>query len=496
MDQYQNMKFQDDEIEINLLDLLHYILRRWRSVLVCAVLLCVLLGGFKVVKGIGTLGSADLKENQENYESQLEGYTTSKEHLENQIKALTQSIQNKEDYYDRSMLMKLDPKTAYRGTVTFVVAGAGEKPATETNQDLNLAIDRKLNSVLGSYAALVQNGTILRDAQKALPSELDQKYLAELMYIQMDYQSKLLRITVLGEDEQQVQSISDAIVQGLQNASEQMTASVAAHRLELLSSYVGNDAEASIPIGMIPEDGAISSDVSCQTSIEELQKNYINTITDMQDLLLECNNQLSELKEPTAPEANTRASVMKEGVKYGVIGFIVGALFVGFAYALQYLACGKLMNSDELNDRYGILILGDYYAPMHAQPNRIDCWIDRMHGITEKKQSLESVYALSASNMKAQVSAEKNPKLLLLGNAKAQNFETAANALTEKLSTSGIDLIVAGNINESASAIEKLQDAEQVVLIEQRGASRQQAIEKELLTLRKLGKKIVGAIVL
>lgn len=61
---------------------------------------------------------------------------------------------------------------------------------------------------------------------------------------------------------------------------------------------------------------------------------------------------------------------------------------------------------------------------------------------------------------------------------------------------SGIDLIVAGNINESASAIEKLQDAEQVVLIEQRGASRQQAIEKELLTLRKLGKKIVGAIVL
>lgn len=496
MDQYQNMKFQDDEIEINLLDLLHYILRRWRSVLVCAVLLCVLLSGFKVVKGIGTLGSADLKEDQKNYESQLEGYTISKEHLENQIKALTQSIQNKEDYYDHSVLMKLDPKTAYRGTVTFVVADAGETPAAETNQDLNLAIDRKLNSALGSYAALIQNGTILRDVQNTLPSELDQKYLAELIYTQMDYQSKLLRITVLGEDEQPVQSISDAIVQGLQNASEQMTASVAAHRLELVSSYVGNDAETSIPIGIIPEAGAITSDASCQTSIEELQKNYINTITDMQDLLLECNNQLSELKEPTAPEANTRTSVMKEGVKYGVIGFIVGAIFVGFAYALQYLACGKLMNSDELNDRYGILILGDYYAPMHAQPNRIDRWIDRMHGITEKKQSLESVYVLSASNMKAQLSAEKNPKLLLLGNAKAQDFEAAANALTEKLSTSGIDLIVAGNINESASAIEKLQEAEQVVLIEQRGASRQQAIEKELLTLRKLGKKIVGAIVL
>ncbi len=496
MDQYQNMKFQDDEIEINLLDLLHYILRRWRSVLVCAVLLCVLLGGFKVVKGISTLGSTDLKEDQKTYESQMEGYTLSKEQLENQIKELTQSIQNKADYYKHSVLMKLDPKTAYRGTLTFVVADAGEAPAAEANKDLNLAIDRKLNSVLGSYAALIQNGTILQDVQNESSAKLDQKYLAELMYTQIDYQSKLLHITVLGEDEPQVQSISEAIVQGLQTASVQMNASVAAHRLELLSSYVGNDAETSIPIGMIPEDGAITSGASYQTSIEALQKSYTDAITDMQNQLLDCNNQLSELEEPTAPEGNTRTSVMKEGVKYGVIGFIVGAILMGFAYALQYLACGKLMNSEELTDRYGILLLGDYYAPMHAQPNRIDRWIDRLHGITEKKQSLESVYALSASNMKAQVSAEKNPKLLLLGNAKTQDFEAAANALTEKLSTSGIDLIVAGNINESASAIEKLQEAEQVVLIEQRGASRQQAIEKELRILRKLGKKIVGAIVL
>ena len=497
MDQYQSVNFQDnDESEISLLDLLYHILRRWRSILLFAVLFCVLLGGFQLVKGVRTLGSADSKEEQNNYESQLEGYTISKEHLENQVKELTEAMEDKEDYYDHSVLMKLDPKKAYKGTVTFVVTDAGEMPSAEANRDLSLAIDRKMNSVLGSYVALIHNGTILRDVQNGLSSKLDQKYLAELIYTQVDYQSKLLHITVVGDDKQQVQSISDAIIQGLQNASVQMNASVAAHRLELLSSYVGNDAETSIPIGMIPEDGAITSGASYQTSIEALQKSYTDAITDMQNQLLDCNNQLSELEEPTAPEGNTRTSVMKEGVKYGVIGFIVGAIFMGFAYALQYLACGKLMNSEELTDRYGILLLGDYYAPMHAQPNRIDRWIDRLHGITEKKQSLESVYALSASNMKAQVSAEKNTKLLLLGNAKTQDFEAAANALTEKLSTSGIDLIVAGNINESASAIEKLQEAEQVVLIEQRGASRQQAIEKELRTLRKLGKKIVGAIVL
>ena len=497
MDQYQNVNFQDDdESEISLLDLLYHILRRWRSIVLFAVLFCVLLGGFKLAKGIRALGSTDLKDEQKNYESQLKGYTISKEHLENQIKELTESIQDKEDYYDHSVLMKLDPKKSYKGTVTFVVTDAGEVPAAEENRDLSLAIDRKMNSVLGSYVALIQNGTILRDVQNELTSKIDQKYLAELIYTQVDYQSKLLHITVVGADKQQVQSISDAIVQGLQNASVQMNASVAAHRLELLTSYVGNDADTSIPVGMIPEAGANTSDASYQTSIEGIQKSYTNSITDMQNQLLDCNNQLSELEEPEPPVGASRGSVLKEGIKYGIIGFIVGAFVLAFVYALQYLLCGKLMDSDELNDRYGVLLLGDYHAPLHAHPNGIDRWIDRMNGITEEKRSVESVYALSAANIVAQVGAEKNPKILLMGNAKSEDFDAAAIALSEKLRSSGIDVIAAGNVNESAPAIEKLQQAEQVVLIEQRGASRQQDIQKEILTLRKLEKKIVGAIIL
>ena len=450
----------------------------------------------RTARGILTLGSADAKEEQKNYESQLEGYTISKEHLENQVKELTEAIQDKEDYYDHSVLMKLDPKQAYKGTVTFVVTDAGEVPSAEASRDLSLAIDRKMNSVLGSYVALIQNGTILRDVQNGLSSKLDQKYLAELIYTQVDYQSKLLHITIVGDDKQQVQSISDAIIQGLQNASVQMNASVAAHRLELLSSYVGNDADTSIPIGMIPEAGANTSDASYQTSIEELQKNYTSSITDMQNQLLDCNNQLSELEEPEPPVGASRTSVLKEGTKYGIIGFIAGAFVLAFVYALQYLLCGKLMDSDELNDRYGILLLGDYYAPLHAHTNRIDRWIDRMSGITEDKRSVERVYALSAANIMAQVDVEKNSKLLLMGNAKSEDFDAAATVLSEKLCSSGIDVIAAGNVNESASAIEKLQQADRVVLIEQRGASRQQDIQKELLILRRLEKKIIGAIVL
>ena len=60
----------------------------------------------------------------------------------------------------------------------------------------------------------------------------------------------------------------------------------------------------------------------------------------------------------------------------------------------------------------------------------------------------------------------------------------------------GVEVVSAGNINENVAAVQKLQEADKVVLIEQLGASRLQDIKKELQILRKLEKDILGVIVL
>ena len=59
-----------------------------------------------------------------------------------------------------------------------------------------------------------------------------------------------------------------------------------------------------------------------------------------------------------------------------------------------------------------------------------------------------------------------------------------------------MEVVSAGNINENVAAVQKLQDADEVVLIEQLGGSRLQDIKKELQMLRKLEKDILGVIVL
>lgn len=496
MDQYQNISFnEEDESEISLRDLLYHILRQWRVILAAAVLFCILLGGFTLIKGFGELKSGDASENHKVHESELEEYTINKNRLQDQIRVLTQSIQKKGEYHDQSVLMNLNPDAAYQSTLTYIVNATRDDTLVENDKEFHLVINQRMNSVLGTYASLIQNGTILSDIGKKNDLNLSQNQLSELVYVQTDYQAKLLRVTIVGDTEKQVQDIADAIQNELQNVASNIAIPAAYYQLELVSSYIGEDAGSMIPIGTVPEDGTGENDVLYQTSIAILQRDYVQEVADMQEQLFTCKDQLKELEEPVAPAGISRSSVIKESIKYALLGAVAGAFLMALFYAMQYIFSGKLMTCDYLNDNYGLMVMADYHAPVRKHPDSIDQLIARMNGITEDKQSLECVYALGAANITARMKNNAS-EILLLGNADTSAFDDAATALKEKLQVTGLEVVTAGNINSSVAAVQKLQDANKVVLIEQLGVSRLQDIKKEFQMLRKLEKDILGVIIL
>ncbi|HBP24936.1 MAG TPA: hypothetical protein DD632_05995 [Oribacterium sp.] len=314
--------------------------------------------------------------------------------------------------------------------------------------------------------------------------------------MQADYQAKLLHITALGESEDQVSAIRAALEESLQDENVKIGEAVAPHQLKLISSYSGKDAGTSILIGSVPEDGKANEDDSYQTSIEVLQAQNAKADADLQTQLLDCHEQLSKLEKPTAPVGASKTSALKEGVKFAILGFVIGAFLVAAYYGLRYLLNGKLMNCDDLSDYYGLLVLAEYHAPICRKPNALDRWIDHMNGIREEKSSREAVYNLAAANIQAQMGTPQKAKLLFVGNAEKREFNDATTAMEQKLQSAGIETIAAGNVNTEASAIQKLENADQVVLIEQLGVTRPQDLEKELQTLRKLGKEILGVMTL
>ena len=248
-------------------------------------------------------------------------------------------------------------------------------------------------------------------------------------------------------------------------------------------------------IGSIPEEGK-NENGNYQTSIKSLQKNVSDGLTDLRKQLKDCNDQLSELKEPTEPEEITRDMIFKAAMKFGVLGIIVGTFLLSYYYVLQYLAGGKLIVPDEMQDNYGILVLANYMAPLCSQQNAIDKLINRAWGIHENRLCLNEVYTMAISNVMVRIKQTENEKILFVGNASTEVFDTTVSEMTRRLNDAGIEAIAAGNINEDGDAIQMLQAAEKIVLIEQAGVSRKKEIKKELQTMRDLNKEILGTIVL
>lgn len=67
------------EQEIDLKDLMFAVLRKWRPIIVIAVVFAVLLGALKTVKGIRQLGDEEyVKKNQDTYAMNLDQYNSTK----------------------------------------------------------------------------------------------------------------------------------------------------------------------------------------------------------------------------------------------------------------------------------------------------------------------------------------------------------------------------------------------------------------------------------
>ena len=168
------------ENKIRLADMMYYILLHWRSILLGAFVFCALLSCFKFMKGFNSLGSEDLSETKKTYGRSYEEYMIIKSQLESQADELAKTIKEAEDYQNQSILMNLNPEAAYKSTLTYAVNDLVDTSLDSLNPESFLVANRRINSILGSYASLIQSGTILETIQNAIGTQIDKKYIEVL----------------------------------------------------------------------------------------------------------------------------------------------------------------------------------------------------------------------------------------------------------------------------------------------------------------------------
>lgn len=435
-----------DEREISLVDLFMYLVKRYRSIIlvaiICATIVCA--GAFCKAKFL-TKEEDFLK-----YERELTVYNTDHKLLEIYEKKLTETQLS----LTEKPLISVSSHNLPTSTITLCVEGTyAELLSNSTSYDPG-------DSILNNIMLTIQKGADW--ASIAEKYGVNTKYVQDLVELIPDYNSNIVVINTHCVDSETAEELLEDIV------------AIADNNLsEILDSYRGYYIK--------KRNNRTYIDTTWVNDIEENTQNSINYYVGLID---ELNNKYEGKDEPKAPDY---FSVLR-GIKYALIGGVLGGVAMAGIYCVIYLLNDCLREEDELHNYFGFTVLGVFGIDLNAvKGNAIDKFLlKKQYGVRDN----EYVYGRIAENIN--LLAKKDEKILLAGTVDKETIESLYAKLGSMVKDAKI--ICGGNLNEDNEVLAKLDETDSVIFVERRDASKMKNITREVETVNSCKKRVLGYI--
>ena len=449
------------EKEIDLRDLFFHLCYRWRSILIAALIGAVLLGTYQYYSINKTHKEGKQTKEEKQYEIDLQNYQDSVRNAKNGIRTNNKLIKEKNDYLDESIYMQLDSQNVWTASKRFYI---------KMDQSVLDALPESVQEDPADYVASVYTSTLKSklDAgeMEALLGTSKQEYIDELVNISADNASNTIMINVVGADEETVTRQMDYFVNRLETVSQPMAQEVGAHTLTLVN-----------------ENTICRTDTNLSAKQEEINKQ----ILDWQEALKEQRETLNDLEEKEEPKAPGMHLV-----RFGVIGFLLGAILLAGIYLVKYVLGGQLHAGRELTTQFALPVYGEYAKSRARRPgkgldNLFEKW-EFKHALTDAEAVTGGVAALLSERFEGK-------KVLLTGTVSDQKLAEFAGSLQKKLGNA-CQIEASGGLPVNAAAIAAAKDADAVILVEEKHVSRLADVERaaEMLLIGEVDVK--GCVVL
>ena len=449
------------EQEIDLKDLMFAVLYRWRPIILAAVALALLLGGWRAFSVYRNQSTGDAAQKAyEEYERAVQVYEQSQESLQRELDSLMERITEQQEYLEKSVLMNISPYNIWEAeNLLFLDSGYRIMPGmTYQGPDYT-------DTLLRAYRAALTNMSFMSGV--AEQTGIGERYLMEL--VTLTTENRLLSIRVRSGDKETTESIMNELMKGVREAQKELRSSIGEHTIKEVSG-------------------------SCGTLIDlallDTQKAQNDQLVTLNDRLTAKQDELDNMEEPKAPAASVIGAI-KSGIKYAVLGGVLGAFVVVFLVCVVFLMSDKLYLGKGLKERFRIPVLGAIPAAGRKRKG-VDGLLARLEGrAADDGSGREGVYDLIAAGISSCVDASS--VLLVAGTALAEEIEETAEELSEKIPD--CQVIAGGNLLKSAEMLRKLQECGVVVFVERCGHSTYGDVEQELERAAGLKKQVAGFVV-
>lgn len=475
---------------INLTDLLFYCLKKWRWIAATMLIVAVLAGGYKYYSTRRSNQVALEQWNDlETEEKSSVNNVDILQYYQSAIEQRSQGLQSWENYLRNSEVMKLDANHLQKGILSFVLK----------LEDTNYAAD-VFSTLIAAFRAYVTDGRLAR----AVYSEDEDTAIADSQYLisfsaddrptadtdESDAASGRLgegvfQIQIVSEDEAACEKQIEAAVQAVQLYSAKLQEQVGVHELTLLASGVSGGRDQNI------QDYQASVLGSYTLAIQNL--NILRTeAKDFADDLDTGNVVAEALTEPVL------VSPLRAGVKYAILGFVLGAFLACFVLVVLFLASDRLRSTEGFERKFGVKLLGRVLEPVRSRGlfGALDRGFQRLREGAYANLSYDEQVKIVTANIKtaASLAAGNATRVMLVGTVASKNVADVCAAFAKKMD--GFSFSDYRQLIFDASALEELSGYDGILFIEKKDVSSVRMICQECKMAADRNVKVLGAVVI
>lgn len=476
----------EDDMEIDLVDLMFYLLKKWRSLIVAIVIGVILGAGLYVVKNYQQQAEqaaqeAELLKNDEDEAFDEKDYNISKDTKVNMdIAYQYRQLYNKQlEYNQKSIIMQLDPNEVYAGVLEYYISA-------ENNTEL----------ISELYQSILNDDDVLEELKDASGLKCETPYIKELISSE-DGNDKDVAINVNsnGENVEKHSFVTYKVVSTDQKSCEKML-QVLRERVEALQAeheetYGAYGAsEVSSAISQVTDTTYLNAQ---RENVDRLS-NYLTTMKNAESAFSDdektyyTNKYLAKEYVDSDNAEEAKAVLLEEAepvskVKWIAIGVILLVMIWGGYYVVRYLLDQRIKTVSELQNTYHLPVIGIVQTETNDSKG-LDKMLDHLYQNTKQKpDTLE--YVIQAIN------AMQTERAVLCGDIEIPEVKK----LMEELSDSCEHMKTGDFISKNIESLEHAKVAGNEILVVRVDKNRRKEIEKEIESCRLQKISMVGVVV-
>ena len=447
--------------------------------LAAGLILAILLAGMKVMREYSNRSVSN--EAHEEYPAQMAMYDASVQSYSSAIERFQTKIDAKQNYFNDSVLMQINPHQECVSSVSMVVRTPGLENADETKSNAAQTESGSIvnaSNVVHAYNDFIKNGISYESFAQELG--VPEQSVRELVLVIVDqfHFSSVFQIQARSADMDFSARLMDYILQQIEEKKGAFRDTLGEYELNVVSR---------------------NEETVVDTVLLQQQTDLQNTIATMQKNLQTSQTALKELIKPTEATGASMKQILKHGIKYSVVGMVGGIFLMILLHAIRILMKGRILTDDELNVAYGLrnIITLPAGASRREPRSFIDRFVEKLVSDAPDMSSAAAndVLIAKVENLSA---ADEIRKVLLVGTVGGTRLESFANRLSKRAKESGspITFEASADIDKDAEAVRRLRTADACIVVEEVGETAYRDAAEVIELLLASGKPVLGTVYL